>query len=219
MELKEVVVLKYTPNNQDRERLMLLPYQEFVDRYAIVLFAFSDEINVVCQRLQTQDRGTDTMKVIDDFLLLKARFQELYRRWNHKSRYRALDYCYCLLRKIDREIEIRIRWDQLDASVNLKDDKLASFFGELPLIQDPNFASYDSGLIASQEAEETFTVEQINERIRSELSATQKEDVGRLLLQGLFSCDFARKSSLIFQLKQKKASLPKLFEMKLRIIS
>ncbi|EZG42915.1 hypothetical protein GNI_208230 [Gregarina niphandrodes] len=94
-ELKEVVILKSTPNNQDRiarERLMLLPYEEFIDKYAIVLFPFSDEINVVCQRLQTQDRGTDTMKVIDHFLLLKARFKELCRRWNQKSRYHALDY-------------------------------------------------------------------------------------------------------------------------------
>ncbi|EZG44015.1 RNA-directed DNA polymerase [Gregarina niphandrodes] len=113
-ELKEVIILKSTPNNQDRiarKKLMLLSYQEFVDAYATTLFPFSDEINVVCQQLQTQDRGVDSIKVIEDFLLLKARFRALCRRWKQTSRYQSLDYSYCLLRKVDQEIEIKIRSD------------------------------------------------------------------------------------------------------------
>ncbi|EZG43156.1 hypothetical protein GNI_184500 [Gregarina niphandrodes] len=82
-ELKEVIILRTTSVNQDliaRRGLMNLPFQEFVDAFAAHLFPFSDEINLVCARLQHQHGKADALQVIEDFLLLRSRFKALCRR-------------------------------------------------------------------------------------------------------------------------------------------
>ncbi|EZG56278.1 zinc knuckle protein [Gregarina niphandrodes] len=66
-------------------------------------------INLVCARLQRQHRKADALQVIEDFLLLRSRFKALCRRWGQSRRYRCLDYGYCLLRKVDKDIELQIR--------------------------------------------------------------------------------------------------------------
>ncbi|EZG42861.1 hypothetical protein GNI_215280, partial [Gregarina niphandrodes] len=123
-ELKEVIILKTTSVNQDliaRRGLMNLPFQEFVDAFAAHLFPFSDEINLVCARLQHQHRKADALQVIEDFLLLRSRFKALSRRWGQSRRYRCLDYGYCLLRKVDKDIELQIRSDVSFKHLSLQD--------------------------------------------------------------------------------------------------
>ncbi|EZG84534.1 hypothetical protein GNI_012650 [Gregarina niphandrodes] len=70
---------------------------------------------------------------------------------------------------------------QLHAAVDLASERLATHHGDLLLVQDPDLVVCDSRVSALQEAEESFTLSQIEERINPSLSDSQRQDILKLL--------------------------------------
>ncbi|EZG43157.1 putative retrotransposon protein, partial [Gregarina niphandrodes] len=70
---------------------------------------------------------------------------------------------------------------QLGAAVDLASERLATHHGDLPLVQDPDLVECGSRVSALQEAEESFTLSQIEERINPSLSVSQRQDILKLL--------------------------------------